>query len=1318
MTEEKKDKTKVKKTLEEKLGQVYQKKTQREHVYDLPDTYVGSIISEVRPMWVYNDESDIMELRDITYNPGLFKIYDEAISNTYDHHSRDKTCKTIRVSFDKSSGMIEVFNDGNGVPVVIHPEHKIYIPELIFGHMLTGQSYSELDSEVCGRNGMGIKLNCIFSKLFILETVYINKKEKVFKKYVQKFKDNLLIIEKADITNVDENTSPYTKITFYPDYEKFGLKGMTNDILALFKKRVYDISVCTDKRVTVYLNDKKLKVKSFEDFIKMHYIAQPKTVFAEVNDKWRIGVVYDPDNGGNQVSFVNGNWTFLGGTHVEYIADQITKKVIDHIKSKKDNKNLVLKSSQVRDHLTFFIDCNIVKPSFSSQTKGEMTKKKSEFGSECDLSPGFIKKVIDTGLAEMVTRLAIAKANTGLKTTDGKRVSSIKDIPKLHDAHLAGTRKSKECSLILTEGDSALSFAISGIKVLGRDKFGAFPLKGKLLNVRNARADQIKKNQEFINLKRILGLKQDTVYHDVSKLRYGKIIILTDQDADGSHIKGLIMNMFQYFWPELLQIDGFIQTLSTPLVKVWKKTDAKKANPKVFFTMTEYEHWVEGEIKNGNISKWGKPKYYKGLGTSSEKEAKEIFSDFLNRIVSFIWEKYDINGVAIDNQVGQVGGKKKMSPKSDDNDEDNNDENNEDNDDNNKSDTKSNNLTGVNVNKDAILSSKSYDRITLAFDENKADLRKGWLNAHNKENVLEYDKQEVTYSEFVDKELIHFSKMDNERSIPSITDSFKPSHRKILFALLKKNQKSEIKVAQLASYVAEHTAYKHGEKSMEESIVNMGQRFVGSNNIYLLHPCGNFGYRRMGGAEHASSRYIFTYLDPITRKIFIEDDDCILKYLEDEGDSIEPECYYPIIPMILVNGTKGIGTGWSTDVPHFNIEDICKNLIRKLDGKEMKMIHPWYYGFNGEIEEESPGKYKVSGKFEVIDRDTVRVTEIPVKGGLCWIEDYSEFVKSLIYDEKLNKNGRVYDIKSDCGNNEICIDVIFRPGQLQSMIKNSIDGKEEIEKYLKLSAKLGMTNMWLYNTKGVITHYKNPIEIMEEFYEFRLEMYTERKKHHLRVLNNELEILKNKIRFLNDYRNKVIVLDNKLKVDVIAKVKSLGYPKLSSKLDAIDPPNDNEDLKDIINVKGEKGSKGSEVPDDEPDLKKEKGVSYKSYEYITSMQLFSLTKDKLDDLVEKMSAKQKEVDDYNATPEKDFWRRELQALTEYYPKWVADRELEEKDDDVEGSGKKKKAKKDKKDKDDEDDERPKKVKKNKTKQSSDLDSDEDEKPKKVVKSKK
>ena len=1308
MPKEKGKKENTKLSIKEKMEEEYQKVDQIEHVLLRPDTYIGSIEKDTRPMWVYNPETGLT-FDDISFVPGFFKIFDEVLVNARDHQIRDKNCKLIKAEINKEEGCISVFNDGNGLPVVVisvrlekdKPKVDMYVPELTFGYLLSGSNFhDDRDKTVGGRNGYGAKLANIFSKRFIVETVYCNKKESIFKKFVQEYKNNMSERTTPVITDVKEDTKPYTKITFYPDFEKFGMKGLTDDTIGLLNKRVYDISACTNEKVEVYLNNKKIKVKKFEDYIKMHYDKMPQYHYEEINDRWKVGVVYVPDKGNNQISFVNGIWTYIGGTHVEYIANQVTKKIIEHIKAQSKYKTLTVKPSHIREHLTFFIDSVINEPAFSGQTKGELITKVSNYGSECDLGAGFISKIIkNTGLIDLVTKLAQAKDMAGLNKSDGKRVSVL-NIPKLDDAHWAGKRKSKETRLILTEGDSAKAFAISGIKVLGRERYGAFPLKGKLLNVRNATAAQIKKNVEFEYIKKILGLKQGVKYKDTSKLRYGGIIILTDQDADGSHIKGLIINMFQFFWPELLQIEGFIQTLSTPLVKVFKKSDKNKKNPKIFYTLSEYELWEEAEIKSGGITKWIKPKYYKGLGTSSEKEAREIFNDFENRIITYLWEKSDLAGNAINStkggatqsdtkSLGSKNSKKSSDTKSSKKSDNSDDENENENDDEDVDKDKDVDKDGAND--EVIYNSKSYKSIIKAFDENLANDRKVWLSTHNKHNILEYNKQQVTYTEFIDKELIHFSAMDNVRSIPSIIDGFKPSHRKILHACFKKNQKSEIKVAQLAAYVSEHTAYKHGEKSMEEAIVGMAQRFPGSNNIYTLHPCGNFGFRRQGGDEHASSRYIFTHLDPITRKIFIEQDECVLNYQEDEGDMIEPEYFCPIIPMLLVNGSKGVGTGYSTDVPQYNPIDICKNIMRKLDGKEFVEMHPWYHGFMGGIAKQGEGKYKVTGKFEVLTYNTVKITEIPIKGPYCWSEKYEEFLNTLIDDGKGSKSvKKLLSIIPDCGNNEIKLTVEFRGSELQDLIKKSNDGREEVEKYLKLSANMSASNMWLYNTKGIITHYNNPTEIMEEFFDFRLKMYATRKKYHLRYLNNELEILKNKVRFIQEVIDDKIVIKKKKKIEIVEKLKKSGYPKLSPKLDAIDPPEDfveDEDKEDV---------------ELDNDGKKKESTNVKSYKYLTDMPLFALSTEKIDELNKKYKDKKDEFDDYNSTTEVEFWKRELKALMDYYPKWLDDRQKEEEDDnvaDLDAKGKKKSKKSKAKDEDNDEG----------------VNSDSDEKPKKASK---
>lgn len=451
-------------------------------------------------------------------------------------------------------------------------------------------------------------------------------------------------------------------------------------------------------------------------------------------------------------------------------------------------------------------------------------------------------------MVETILSFAKFKQDQLLKKSDGSgKRTRISGLAKLDDANNAGGRNAGQCTLILTEGDSAKSLAVSGLSVVGRDNFGVFPLRGKLLNVREASNAQIMANAEISAIKQILGLRQGVVYKDTASLRYGHLMIMTDQDYDGSHIKGLIINFFDHFWPSLLKISGFLLEFITPIVKASKGKGANRKEVS-FFTIPEYEAW---KGRNDDGKGWVL-KYYKGLGTSTTEDAKKYFSDLGKHLKPF---------QAADDE--------------------------------------------------------SRVLIDMAFSKKKADDRKEWLRGYVEGTFMDHSIPEIPLVDFVNKELILFSRADNIRSIPSAVDGFKPGQRKILFACFKRNLKSEIKVAQLAGYVSEHSAYHHGEVSLCMTIVNMAQVFVGSNNLNLLEPLGQFGTRLQGGKDAASPRYIFTNLSKLARTIFHPHDDPLLNYLNDDGQSIEPEWYIPILPMLLVNGGDGIGTGWSTAIPNY-----------------------------------------------------------------------------------------------------------------------------------------------------------------------------------------------------------------------------------------------------------------------------------------------------------------------------------------------------------------------------------------------------------------
>ena len=296
----------------------------------------------------------------------------------------------------------------------------------------------------------------------------------------------------------------------------------------------------------------------------------------------------------------------------------------------------------------------------------------------------------------------------------------------------------------------------------------------------------------------------------------------------------------------------------------------------------------------------------------------------------------------------------------------------------------------------------------MAFSKKRVEDRKTWLRSLEPGAFVDYGVDALAYKDFVHKELSLFSVADNQRSIPCVVDGLKPSQRKVLFACFKRKLKREIKVAQLAGYVSEHSAYHHGEASLTGTIVGMAQDFVGSNNVNLLAPCGQFGTRIMGGKDAASSRYIFTKLEAVARKVFHPDDDAVLKYLDDDGQSIEPNYYVPVLPLALCNGADGIGTGWATSVPNYDPKQLIGVLRRMIahagddvDCDETSLLAtcaaedvgadglaPSYRGFKGDVILKKAGSYQALGRVERLDDTKVLIDELPLRK---WTHDYKQW---------------------------------------------------------------------------------------------------------------------------------------------------------------------------------------------------------------------------------------------------------------------------------------------------------------------------------------
>lgn len=1254
------------------LAAKYQKLDHREHVLKRPNMYIGNIEKDVCETWVLDEQAVAMKKKNLTYIPGLYKIFDEILVNAIDHSVRLKSTKAaaegdvnyvknIKVTIDKATGYIEVWNDGDGIEIERHPENNIYIPEMIFGHLLTSANYDDKDEKIIGgQNGIGAKClsfdttiplyngttkmakdvlagdvligddgnprtvlstqygfgkmyevrqalgatykvnsehtltlhmpdhkvifwdnngwkmlwfdkehqcirskfvtatnsdgdrndayiqmqeyaktidddniidipikdymqlsmttqgslagvrarcvnwedtqvnmskttgciqindipdddyigikidgnerfcindftvthNCtnVFSKHFVLETVDARRR----KVYKQEFSDNMSIKSVPEIKSCSKK--PYTCIRFLPDFSKFKCTSLSDDMYDLMVKRTYDACAVTYNDVSVHLNGKKLEYKTFEKYVDLYLgpKGEQVRVYERIDDRWEVVAAFNENGCFDQVSFVNGIWTIRGGKHVEYITNQLVKKLIEQAQKKK--KDVSIKPQHIRDNLIVFVKSTIVNPNFDSQTKETLTTPFAKFGSKPELSDKFIDKMYKSGIVDKAITIGNLLDNKNMKKTDGKKRNVIRGLTKLEDANWAGTGKSTECTLILTEGDSAKTMAMSGIDEVGRDKYGVFPLKGKLLNVKDCAVKKICENEEISNLKKIIGLESDKDYKDITNLRYGRIMVMTDSDHDGSHIKGLLFNLFQTLWPSLFKTHGFITSMLTPVIK------AKKGNRVLeFYNVVDYDKWKD---QHANETGWH-VKYYKGLGTSDADEARDYFRNL--KIVEYAYK-----------------------------------------------------------------SENADSSIDLAFNKKRADDRKNWLSQYDKNSILDYKHAAtIDFKEFVDKELIHFSNYDVQRSIPSLCDGLKISQRKILYCCFKKDWTKECRVAQLAAYVSENSAYHHGEESLNNAIISMAQNFVGANNINLLKPNGQFGSRIKGGKDSSSPRYIHTELCTITSKLFRKEDMPVLSYLDDDGVQIEPEYYVPIIPVVLVNGAVGIGTGFSTNIPSYNPKEIVRYIRRMLKGEaaQLEGMLPWFMGFKGSFVNTN-GKVFSKGVFEKVSATKIRIKELPVG---VWTEDFKEMLESMLDTKPYLKNYESY-------YSDVRVDFVLHftsAAALDDMLSQDEEtGFTKLDNEFKLVSSKGMTttNMYLFNANGQIHKYDKVEDIIKEFASVRLECYRKRKEYMVSKLEFDIKYMQARIRFINEVIAGTLNIYNQTKKAIEDQLTAKEYP--------------------------------------------------------------------------------------------------------------------------------------------------------------------------------
>ena len=1093
-------------------------------------------------------------------------------------------------------------------------------------------------------------------------------------------------------------------------------------------------------------------------------------------------------NSPGSVSFMNSMHTPRGGTHVNVVLEAVSRQLSEHIArrvralKRGDDEGLLkvvrhhlgsgftgadldidassVTPALVRQHIRLFVNARMEGPSFDSQSKeqlvsapeaviaalgGKVSESTGTSISCLDFPDKWIRQVADQpgGIADSVFGGLLARAGADLarslkKASRGGSDAKIRSIPKLEDANYAGsTRRSHECTLIVTEGDSAKALAVAGLAVVGRDFYGVFPLRGKLLNVRDVSVKAALENAEVAALVAILGLDFKKSYAGQSPaergLRYGRVMIMADQDVDGSHIKGLLVNLFHTYWPQLLassagESNGFLEQFITPIIKARQGEKIVRE----FFSLRDFETWRKGgsvantcstqpvvvSTKTAGPSAKGKKnapieanssliklqsdtpnltepgealrgrwtiKYYKGLGTSTSAEGRMYFSSLQRHRKPFIWGGSQ-DGPTID----------------------------------------------MAFNKDRVEDRKAWISSSSAFGTPSSSSSSSTSSSASvssstvQRSFVEFES--VSFGDFINRELIDFSLADLVRSIPSVLDGLKPSQRKVLWACFKRagaartgksstlvaeddgndeliggtttsssansspnsvsslisassaSVGSEIKVAQLAGYVAEHTAYHHGEASLTATIVAMAQDFVGSNNLNLLQPLGQFGTRLQGGKDAASARYIFTKLSPLARLLFPAADDDLILRRDDDGQLVEPVSFLPIIPLVLVNGASGIGTGWSTGVPMYHPLRITDAVLAALDRgwheasqsdtiRAAKLqpfeLLPWWRGFRGEIDTRTGDDGYVTHGIATIEEGessegsgvSVRIRELPIGR---WTEDYKFFLQGLVQDNLL-KSFREYHTESS-------VDFMLQLAP-EAIDKLALNGgawsgtrvEEALRRFFKLSSPLSTRNMHLFDVNGRIRRYTSPWGIVQDFMPPRGAAYAARRIKLEGSFSEQLLRAQARARFLSDVVGGRLIVNRRPRGDLEAELWSRGFPTLSSfggsegdenfnssdgsSATPVVPSSMNHLLDANLLLRYTAASKLSLKVTDAPSVNQQpESLPRSSFDYLLSLPLSQLTSESLQRTNKLANDKASALASIRSTSPEAMWKSDLLAL--------------------------------------------------------------------------
>eukprot|EP00796_Vickermania_ingenoplastis_P001292 gene1292-744_t len=1054
----------------------YKKLSPIDHVLLRPEMYVGSVETQPIPMFIYDAATQRMKWETMQVNHGLLKIVDEILLNASDNIQNSKRGDKqtyIHITLT-DNGDIAVENDGAGIPIARSKEHRLYIPEMVFGHLLTSSNYhNDETSTTAGRHGYGAKLTNILSHKF---SVVCRTKGREFH---MSWSDHM---RKATAPRISAPPAGakgrnMTLIKFSPDYQRFGYADnkISDDMKAVLYKRIMDLAAMFPS-IEIKLNGVSFGFKNFKDYAMLYSIPnaegeQPPKPFVFETKVGSVAFIPQHSPGPKRiVGVVNGVVTYNGGTHCNATMD-LLNGTLEGIARRLRKKDKIMDANRVSRYFTSLIFLIQPQPKFDSQSKGRLVSSVT--------IPRVPRQELDEYLMSMPFLLASVNSMSSQLAAElnkemgaGKRLSSkalLSSIAKLVDATTTRFDGKNPRTLIVTEGDSAKALALNSLSSEQKKYCGVYPLRGKLLNVRNKNLKRLKNCKELQDLFLALGLELGKKDINPKELRYQRLLIMTDQDADGSHIKGLVINAFEALWPRLLYRNpGYISLFSTPIVKIKLKKGGKETIP--FHSYKEYHKWQRANPNTAYTAK-----YYKGLGTSTTAEGKEYFQHMEKNVMKLI------------------------------------------------------------------VDSKDKSLLDSVFDSQEVEWRKEWMtkaNAFTGDIDIDRSKPQLTITDFVHKEMVHFALLGNARSLAHSVDGLKPSQRKILWAMLRRTSNDSSKVAQLSGYISEVASFHHGEASLQDTIIKMAQNFTGGNNINYLVPEGQFGSRQQLGSDHAAPRYIFTKLSRFARVLFPPEDDPLLDYVDEEGTMVEPNHYVPVIPTLLCNGSVGIGFGFSSNIPSYHPVDVSAAVRAMINGEAAKQVVkrlvPWAVGFQGHVRRTADGSFWAVGKYSAFENNRVHISELP--WGMS-IESFRAHVSTLA------ANDMVHRIADYSGANHIDIDLVLEKDQASTWA--------EMESLLAISQKV-YVNGTVFSPNGTLSPLESDLApILQWHYDRRLDLYKKRRQRKLGLLDAERSRLESTLAFVTHFRAGKIDIVNATDESLVKVCQKLNMVRVDDGFDYV-----------------------------------------------------------------------------------------------------------------------------------------------------------------------